>query len=176
MANPLQEADPLAQQAHPAPDQQEPIQPEPEPEQSVSNQSSVRSPHPLVETSDPHLGTSEPNTQMINIGSPQGASEVHSSNHPASPETNLSIIPYTPLRPTSLSECINIFYHEASLRLRNVHGQTDLSENAERVADEWNNLGTWLVAQVPIMMQLLHAEGSQRIEAAKQRFARRVAL
>ncbi|XP_057443119.1 uncharacterized protein LOC130734631 [Lotus japonicus] len=161
---PLNEADPLAQSD------------QPEPENSVSNHSSVRSPHPQVETSEPNLETHTSNFQTLDVGSPQGASEANSSNHPTSPETNLSIVPYTYLKPNSVLECISVFNHEASLMIRNVQGHTDLSEDPDSVAEEWNRLSDWIVAQVPVMMSHLTAEKDQRIEATRQRFNIRVVL
>ncbi|XP_057423197.1 uncharacterized protein LOC130717101 [Lotus japonicus] len=169
---PLNAASPSSQ-----PIQPELVQPDPnQPENSVSNHSSVRSPNPELETSQPNLEINNSNAQTLDVGSPQGVSEANSSNHPTSPETNLSIVPYTYLRPNSLLECISVFNHEASLMIRNVQGHTYLNENPDSVAEEWDHLCNWMIDQVPIMMSHLTDERDQRIEAVRQRFNRRVAL
>ncbi|XP_057418672.1 leucine-rich repeat extensin-like protein 2 [Lotus japonicus] len=77
------------------------------PKGSLSNLSSVKSADfefPNVDTGtsnqNPETNTTAPKT--LNIGSPQGTSEATSSNHPPSPETNMSIIPYTYPKPDTL--------------------------------------------------------------------------
>ncbi|XP_057426027.1 uncharacterized protein LOC130719417 [Lotus japonicus] len=103
-------------------------------------------------------------------------SEATSSNHPYSPETKLSIVPHTYLGPNTLLDCINLFNHKASIRVRNVHGHTDLGEKPDMVAEDWDRLCTWMLDQVAVMMGFPTTEKDQRVEAASQRFRRREAL
>ncbi|XP_057443906.1 pollen-specific leucine-rich repeat extensin-like protein 4 [Lotus japonicus] len=109
-----------------------PPSPPPPNENSVSDQS----PNPETEVSHPNPETNNSEPQTVQIGSSHGVSEATTSNHPSSPETHLSIVPYTQPRPNTLLDCINLFNHEASLRVLNVQGRTDLSEKPDLVAED----------------------------------------
>ncbi|MEX5523410.1 hypothetical protein, partial [Bacillus cereus] len=74
---------------------------------------------PETETSHQNPETNISAHQTLQIGSP---SEVASSNNSSTHKPNLSLVPYTYSGPNSLLDSINSFNHEASLRVRNVHG------------------------------------------------------
>ncbi|XP_057444469.1 uncharacterized protein LOC130736687 [Lotus japonicus] len=145
---------------------------------SLSNLSSVKSANfefPNIDTGtsnqNPETNTTVPKT--LNIGSPQGTSEATSSNHPPSPETNMSIIPYTYPKPDTLMSCLNLFHDQASTCIRNLYGQTDHSEKPNLVAEDWGRLCNWMHDQIDEMMLHYNEEREARINAARQRFEAR---